>query len=188
MSTSLASAKEALKIYGKQALMNKIGLEAENEVGLRLSKTFGDRNVSHGVNGYSLGSDGYPDISLVYDKNLFYIEVKSIIPFVKKHNKNGVHNRVNSVKLNKESWRRLKERARAKIATILMIVEVRLIGDNDYFIIDYDVLEDFVITSKAKEWVHIPLHYVLMHCKKIEFKESEFIVNRIETNQASINT
>jgi len=173
-------------VYGKQALMNKIGLDAENEVGLRLSKTFGNRNVSHGVDGYSIGSNGYPDISLIYKHNLFYIEVKSIIPFTKAHNKKGVYHKANAVKLNKESWISLKDRARAKIATIIMIVELRLLGENDYFIIDYDTLEDLVISSKAKEWVHIPLNYLLTKCKKLEFNESEFVVNKIETNQVEI--
>jgi len=174
------------QVYGRKELMHRIGKAAEEEVGRSLAFLFGHRNVSYGVDGFSTGTDGYPDIKINYKDNLFYVEVKSIIPFVKRYNKNGGYNRVNAVKLNKESWVRLKERARAKIATIIMIVEVRLIGDNDYFIIDYDTLEDFVITSTAKEWVHIPLHYILMKCKKIEYKESEFIVNPIETNQKRI--
>jgi hypothetical protein len=172
--------------FGKHELMNRIGKEAEEEVCKKLSKIFGYRNVSFGVDGYSLGTEGYPDVQLIIGDKLFYIEVKSIIPFVKKKNKGGVYYRTNAIKLNKDSWNRLKNRAKAKIASILMIVEIRLLGDNDYFIINYDTLEDLVLASSANEWVHIPLNFILLKCKKLEFKEYEFVYNPIETPQIKI--
>lgn len=171
--------------FGKQELMHRIGKEAEEEVCRKLSFLFGNRNLSFGVEGYSIGINGYPDLKINYKDNLFYVEVKSIIPFTKRYNRKGVYNRLNAVKLNRDSWDRLKERARTKIATIIMIVEVRLIGENDYFIIDYDTLEALVLNSTANEWVHIPLHFIMMKCKKLEFKESEFTVNPITTPQTT---
>lgn len=168
--------------YGKKERMEKIGAEGEQNVGVKLSKLFGFRNISAGIDGFSEGKYGYPDISLLYDNNLFYIEVKSISPFTYS---DGKHH-TNSVKLNRYSWERLKERARGKIATIIMIIELRIeYGEYDYFIVDYNTLEDFTLKTKA-EWVHISLWYVLMKCKKLEWNDSEFIVNPIDTNQISL--
>lgn len=173
--------EESLSV-GRREIMHKIGAEGEHEVGLRLSKVFGYRNVSIGIEGFSDGTDEYPDISLIVDSNLFYVEVKSIAPFT--YSKGKHHS--NSVKLNRDSWSKLKERARGKIATIIMVVELRIsYGDNDYFIIDFDTLEDFVLKSKG-EWIHIPLWYVLMKCKKLEWVETEFIYNPIDTPQISL--
>lgn len=156
-----------------------IGLEGENNVAMKLSNLFSFRNVSIGIDGFSEGVEGYPDISLNKNGNLFYIEVKSIIPFTFSENKYHA----NSVKINRYSWIRLKERAKGKISTIIMIVELRInLGLNDYFIIDYNTIEDFILKSKA-EWVHIPLWFVLLKCRKLEWIEGEFIPNPIETNQ-----
>lgn len=171
----------------RKELMHSIGKEAEEEVYRKLSYVFGDRNVSCGVDGFSIGTGGYPDVSFIYSDNLFYVEVKSIIPFTKRYNKKGVYNRTNAVKLNKDSWKRLKKRAKERIATILMIVEVRLIGDNDYFLLDYDMLEDLWLDNKDNEWLNIPLHFIMMKCRKLVFRESEFLPHPIDTPQSSLN-
>ena len=180
--------------FGRRELMNRIGKEGEEEVGKMLSQEFGYRNVSVGIEGHSKGTDGYPDIKLVYNDNVFFIEVKSICPFVKSFRTNKETKkrrfagyRANSVKVNRHSYDRLMSRAKAAIATIILIVELRIPnGINDYFILNSDTIEDFMDKTKA-EWVHIPLWYILNNTKKLEFNESEFIVNTVETTQRRLN-
>lgn len=174
------------QFFGREELMYRIGKEAEESVAEKLSKIFGYRNISIGVDGYSVGVEGYPDVQLIANNNLFYIEVKSMQPFIKRYGKNII-NRVNGVKLSKDSWNRLKDRAKAKIATIIMIVEVRLLGENDYFIIDFDTVEDLFLAKPNVQLLEIPLHFIMMKCKKLEFTENEFIYNPINTAQIKIN-
>lgn len=185
--------KDSLPV-GRRELMNRIGKEGEEEVGKMLSQEFGYRNVSVGIEGHSKGTDGYPDIKLVYHDNVFFIEVKSICPFVKSFRHSKVTGkrrfagyRANSVKVNRFSYDRLMSRAKTAIATIILIVELRIPnGINDYFILNSDTIEDFMDKTDA-EWVHIPLWYILNNTKKLEFNESEFIVNTVETTQRRLN-
>ena len=167
--------------FGRRDYLQTIGKEAEESVGSRLSFLFGHRNVSRGVDGFSTGKDGYPDIQINYKDNLMFVEVKSIQGFVKDNNRN----KANYVKMEKDAFIRLVNRAKAKIATIIMIVELRLIGDNVYFLLNYDEIEAFYLKGKG-ETILIPLSYLLGNCKNIEYKESEFIVSPIETNQIRI--
>ena len=179
---------------GRRELMSRIGKEGEEEVGKFLSLAFGDRQVSYGIDGYSIGTDGYPDVRLNSDGNIFFIEVKSICPFVKKHRRDKETKRKvfvgyspNAVKVNKDSYDRLKSRAQTAIATIVLIVELRIgQGSNDYFVIDSDTIEDFIDKCNG-EWVHIPLWFILEKTKKLEFNRSEFIVNTVETTQKKLN-
>ena len=179
---------------GRRELMNQIGKEGEEEVGKMLSQEFGYRNVSVGIEGHSKGTDGYPDIKLIYNDNVFFIEVKSICPFVKSFRKSKATGkrrfagyRTNSIKVNRESYDRLISRAKTAIATIILIVELRIPnGVNDYFIIHSDTIQDFMDKTDAL-WVHIPLWYIMNNTKKLEFNESEFIVNTVETTQRRLN-
>lgn len=162
-------------------LQYRVGREAEEEICYSLKFIHGERNVSHDVR-YIDGTNGHPDIKLKIDGNLFFVEVKSIIPFVKTTIKSGITLRTNSVKFNRLSYSRLVRNAKGKRACIVLIVNLRLSNKTLNFILDNDELLDFFSKSNAL-WVHIPLHYLLNYAKVTELERKDFIYKPVETRQ-----
>lgn len=162
-------------------LQYRVGKEAEQAICYKLKYVHGDRNVSYDVR-YIDGVDGHPDIQLKIDGNLFFVEVKSIIPFVKATVGKRVVLRPNSVKFNRLSYSRLVRNAKGRRACIILIVNLRLSNRTIDFIFDNEHIVEFFTKSDAL-WVHIPLSYVLNYGKTTELERKDFIYKPVETRQ-----
>ena len=173
----------------RRARHEQIGNDAEDEVAYRLCDTFGERRVDYNLD-FRDGTNGYPDIQLRTDQGLFYIEVKSAVPFVRVYGKkNGKRKlkgyRPNSVKWNRKSWELLKRRAKGKRACIILVIQIRLQNTNIHFMFDSDLIQSFFDKTDAL-WVHIPLSYIFNRMKTTEFQATDFVYKVIETKQDSL--
>jgi hypothetical protein len=151
---------------------------AEQEVGLKLQHIYGSKKVKQGLPGYS-GTNGEPDILLITEHGLIFIEVKSAIPFfrrlkkVKGRKRKKTYYRANTIKLNRQAWNNLLKTAREKHAHVMVIVEMRLKDANVYFHLTKKQVQRHVNETDA-EWVHIPIHFLCRSCHVLQFTKEEF--------------
>lgn len=145
--------------YTRRERLHEIGAQGEINVGNLLAEHFGNRNVSHGFDNYSEGTNGLPDIVLKTDPPLA-IEVKSTSTFVTRKTEDKTYRRNNTVAIKRDQWKNERMFAYNRNMKIILIVEVRLKNKGIYFWFNENMLKEFFEKGKG-EWLHINIHDIL---------------------------
>ncbi len=146
--------------YSTRERRHEIGKQGEINVGKLLAEYFGHRKVSYAFDGYSEGTNHYPDLVLRLNPPLA-IEVKSINPYKERTIKTGKIKGVNYVGINRYQWFEVYKFARNRLANYVLIVEVRLKEKGIYFWFEPETIEEYMNILKG-EYIHISLWDVLM--------------------------
>ncbi len=177
--------------FSRKERYHEIGEQGEINVGKLLSSIYGHRIVSYGFDGYSEGTNGYPDLVLKLNPPLA-IEVKSMYPYVIRNKKDGKKYKYqNWVPINKIQWENEKQFAKNKMAKLILIIEIRLKDKGIYFWFDSEQVEEYFDKSKS-EYGYIPLYDVLekgnslIYDDEIKYLEYWNMNNPIDTNQIQI--
>jgi hypothetical protein len=145
----------------------ELGQQGEINVGNLLADHFGHRKISWGFEGYSEGTNGFPDLVI---KTLppIAIEVKSISPFTvrKKNDSKGV----GYVAIRREQWVNQLKFARDKNAKLILVVEVRLKDKGIYFWFTSDQVDRYMKKLKG-ERVHISLWDVMSKARSLIYPD-----------------
>ena len=97
--------------------------------------------------------------------------------------------RPNAMKLYRPTWEGLLERARARRATIIIIVELRLPRSphHTYFLITEQQVARMMREHPEATWVHFYLRYIMHNCRLLDFTYEEFEeLKPVKTNQQEI--
>lgn len=147
----------------------ELGEQGEINVGKILCEYFGHRKVSYKFEGYSEGTNGYPDIVLKLDPPLA-IEVKSIKPFTKQENKKGFYRSAGWVAIRREQWYDELKFAKEHLAKLILIVEVRLKDKGLYFWFNSDQIEEYMKIRKG-ERIHIHLDDIFNEARSLIYPD-----------------
>lgn len=135
----------------------KLGVEGLDRV-VHILAPFG--HVSTGIPLQSSGTQGYPDLTLRTRKAFYGIEVKTMAPFIHKHN-GEEWGHANNTKISRNSWELLTSWTSTHGLSRLMVVETRIQGSPKgplYFIIPGAVIDALIRDSTAEEWVNITFY------------------------------
>lgn len=146
----------------------EIGQQGEINVGNMLAEHFGHRKISWGVDGYSEGTDGFPDL-VIKTFPPIAVEVKSITPFTNIKNKET--KQVGYVKVKRDQWANELQFAINKKARLILIVEVRLKDKGLYFWFTSEQIAEYMKKSKGMEWVHISLWDVFSKARSLIYPD-----------------
>jgi len=149
---------------------HELGEQGELNVSKLLSEHFGYRKVSYGFDGYSEGTDYYPDIVLKLNPPLC-IEVKSIAPFTYKKIGNGkTYKSAGWVAIRRIQWNEQLKFARSRRAKLILIVEVRLHDKGLYFWFDSEQIDEYMKKLKGDR-IHIHVDDVFNKAKSIIYPD-----------------
>jgi len=148
---------------------HEIGQQGEINVGNILADIYGHRKVSYGFDGYSEGTNGYPDLVLKLNPPIA-IEVKSITPFTKVKKKNGVYKSAGYVAIRREQWYSELRFARERLAKLILVVEVRLKDKGMYFWFNSEQIEKYMAIRKGDR-IHIHLDDVFNEARTLMYDD-----------------
>lgn len=145
----------------------EIGQQGEINVGNMLAEHFGHRKISWGVDGYSEGTDGFPDL-VIKTFPPIAVEVKSITPFTVR--KDGNTKGVSYVAVRREQWINEMQFAMNKKARLILIVEVRLKDKGLYFWFTSEQIQGYMKRLKG-ERVHISLWDIFSKARSLIYPD-----------------
>ncbi len=145
----------------------EIGQQGEINVGNMLAEHFGHRKISWGVDGYSEGTDGFPDL-VIKTFPPIAVEVKSITPFTVR--KDGNTKGVSYVAIRREQWINEMQFAMNKKARLILIVEVRLKDKGLYFWFTSEQIQGYMKRLKG-ERVHISLWDIFSKARSLIYPD-----------------
>lgn len=148
---------------------HELGENGELNVSKLLSDVFGHRKVSYGFEGYSEGTNGYPDMVLMLNPPIA-IEVKSIAPFTKKETSKGIYKSAGWVAIRRDQWYEQLKFAREHLAKLILIVEVRLRDKGLYFWFNSTQIEHYMKIRKG-ERIHIHLDDVFTEARSLIYPD-----------------
>lgn len=148
---------------------HELGQQGEINVGNMLADVYGHRKVSYGFDGYSEGTNGYPDLVLKLNPPIA-IEVKSIKPFTDKKNKNGIYKSAGYVAIRRDQWYNELQFARSRLAKLILVVEIRLRDKGIYFWFNSEQIEHYMSIRKG-ERIHIHLNDILTKARSLMYED-----------------
>lgn len=155
--------------YDARQRRHELGEQGEINVGKLLADVFGHRKVSYGFDGYSEGTNGYPDLVLKLNPPIA-IEVKSIKPFMKQKNKRGFYRSAGYVSIRRVQWYEELKFARNRLAKLILVVEVRLKDKGLYFWFNSEQIEKYMKKGNS-EWVHIHLDDIFNEARSLIYPD-----------------
>jgi len=138
---------------------HELGIQGEINVGKLLGDYFGVRNISYAMDGYSEGTNGYPDLILKLNPPLA-IEIKSMSTFVHRTRGDKTAKYINYVPIVKDSWYNELAFAKSKKMKLILIVEIRLKDKGIYFWFDHEMLKPYLEKSDA-QYAYVSIHDVM---------------------------
>ena len=148
---------------------HEIGQQGEINVGNILADIYGHRKVSYGFEGYSEGTNGYPDLVLKLNPPIA-IEVKSITPFTKRKNKGGIYRSASWVAIRRDQWYNELRFAKSRLAKLILIVEIRLKDKGIYFWFNSEQIEQYMKIRKGDR-IHIHLDDILIEGRSLIYED-----------------
>lgn len=155
--------------YDSRQRRHELGEQGEINVGKLLADVFGHRKVSYCFDGYSEGTNGYPDLVLKLNPPIA-IEIKSMSPFTKKKNKRGVYKSAGYVAIKRSQWYEQLKFARGRLAKLILVVEVRLKDKGLYFWFNSEQIEKYMKIREG-ERIHIHLDDVFNEARSLIYPD-----------------